>query len=675
MVNPLELLGYAGNLLDLPGSSVRDLLTGQNPFDQWMTPFSGDNRASGRDVLRPLLGANKETGMSGWLSDPTEGVKDVLGFGAEVALDPMNFVSGGAVLRAIKGGKAARQANAVNALREAGKYSYVNPRVLARQADEMVNPLDDMVRSTLDAKLSGPLPEDLIGGRTSFDVPENDMFDRLYMRRGARQLGKEKIDDAITVASIEARQPGSGAYRSLHNYLRGFGKPIVAEEVISPDFAAKLQHMGYEQVDSNWVYRPTVDDVAPAAASVAEQNPMKLLGYTPERETVFHGGRDWSASATPEHPYGVFDTSRLKTGEGNNAYGPGMYVADEAVTSGKYRNMAQERMNQEYFSSPEAMEKYFEPGSLVDGFGVLDRVEAFNRADSGLGWSVDVRSVDPSNPDVSVGGVRRHTVPPSPRKIAKKLGDNPYSAKLYQLDMPTGSKDRFMQWEARMADQPQNVQSAIASMPGMDMADRVTELEAQSLAINNQMREARVRAGARPSDWGFTNDELKNLREQYRKVNDEAERLTVEMRDRFGFRTGMLRDGNATGSMVADLLMGNTPSYATLAETAGLREAGVPGMKNLSNATPGSYNYAIWDQDLINQMRIRAIDGERVPINPTTLVQQVEQPTFRAAAGDSPLVSTMNPMRPQAVPSVLRPLAAGAAYNALARQNQYGGIL
>jgi hypothetical protein len=489
MVNPLELLGYAGNLLDLPGSSVRDLLTGQNPFDQWMTPFSGDNRASGRDVLRPLLGANKETGMSGWLSDPMEGVKDVLGFGAEVALDPMNFVSGGAVLRAIKGGKAARQANAVNALREAGKYSYVNPRVLARQADEMVNPLDDMVRSTLDAKLSGPLPEDLIGGRTSFDVPENDMFDRLYMRRGARQLGKEKIDDAITVASIEARQPGSGAYRSLHNYLRGFGKPIVAEEVISPDFAAKLQHMGYEQVDSNWVYRPTADEVAPATASVAEQSP-KLLGYTPELERVQHVGRDWSASATPEHPYGMFDMNEVGTGQTGKTYGPAMYVSDDPRTP-----------------------KYVR--SLLERQGFPDAVQ-------------------------------------------------------YELDMPN-----------------------------VPLADWTTQ-----------------------------------------------------------------------GS--AEQMLGVDPRLAGIED---LQATGYPGAMTPSSIKGFAGDRVLWDQDLIDQMRIRAIDGERVPINPTTLVQQVEQPAFRASAGDSPLVSTMNPMRPQAVPGVLRPLTAGAAYNALARQNQYGGIL
>jgi hypothetical protein len=113
MLNPLiDMLGYVGNLLDLPGSSVRDLLSGQNPFDQWATPFSDENRASGRDVLAPLLGRNEETGMSGWLQNPMEGVKDVAGFGLEMAADPLNLVSLSPLWRALKGRKAARMTNA-----------------------------------------------------------------------------------------------------------------------------------------------------------------------------------------------------------------------------------------------------------------------------------------------------------------------------------------------------------------------------------------------------------------------------------------------------------------------------------------------------------------------------------------------------------------------------------
>lgn len=111
MPSLLDILGYAGNVLDLPGSSLRDLLSGNNPFDQWATPFSSDNRASGRDVLQPLLGANEETGMSGWFDNPMEGVKDLAGFGFEMAADPLNFVSMAPVFRALKGRKAARKFN------------------------------------------------------------------------------------------------------------------------------------------------------------------------------------------------------------------------------------------------------------------------------------------------------------------------------------------------------------------------------------------------------------------------------------------------------------------------------------------------------------------------------------------------------------------------------------
>ena len=50
----LSGLAKAGNILDLPGSSVRDILSGENPFDQW-APWnwtSGQNRTSPEDMLQ-----------------------------------------------------------------------------------------------------------------------------------------------------------------------------------------------------------------------------------------------------------------------------------------------------------------------------------------------------------------------------------------------------------------------------------------------------------------------------------------------------------------------------------------------------------------------------------------------------------------------------------------------
>ena len=79
----LSGLGKVGNLLDTPGSIVRDLLTWLpggpapvNPLDQLLSPLSGENRTSGRQLLEGYgMRANRETGMGGWLSDPGEGLR------------------------------------------------------------------------------------------------------------------------------------------------------------------------------------------------------------------------------------------------------------------------------------------------------------------------------------------------------------------------------------------------------------------------------------------------------------------------------------------------------------------------------------------------------------------------------------------------------------------------
>lgn len=85
----LGAVATVGNFLDLPGSSVRDVLAGENPFDQWLTPLSGENRVSGRDLLTQFgVQQNRTGGISDWGSDPMEAVRDIAGFGVEVLTDP-----------------------------------------------------------------------------------------------------------------------------------------------------------------------------------------------------------------------------------------------------------------------------------------------------------------------------------------------------------------------------------------------------------------------------------------------------------------------------------------------------------------------------------------------------------------------------------------------------------
>ena len=99
----LRGLAGAGNALDLPGSMVRDLVAGQgwDSFDQLATPFSGENRTSGRDLMRQY----------GLVGDEDNWGNFAGGLGAEILLDPLggplNKLLKGAGKAAAKGGKSA----------------------------------------------------------------------------------------------------------------------------------------------------------------------------------------------------------------------------------------------------------------------------------------------------------------------------------------------------------------------------------------------------------------------------------------------------------------------------------------------------------------------------------------------------------------------------------------
>lgn len=96
----LRALQAGGNVLDLPGSSVRDALALRNPFDQWLSPFSSEDRTTGSELL-------------GGRGGP------VGGFLAEMVLDPTNWAGGigliGKGAKAFKAGRAATKARSANA--------------------------------------------------------------------------------------------------------------------------------------------------------------------------------------------------------------------------------------------------------------------------------------------------------------------------------------------------------------------------------------------------------------------------------------------------------------------------------------------------------------------------------------------------------------------------------
>jgi len=123
----LNGLSAVGNVLDLPGSSVRDALAWKNPFDQWATPLSDANRTSGRDLLRTHGLAGSQNTWGNFAG----------GLAAEIATDPTNLISGKAILNAMRGRRAAVSANtgirAANAKSLSQRASGFMPEEIAKQ--------------------------------------------------------------------------------------------------------------------------------------------------------------------------------------------------------------------------------------------------------------------------------------------------------------------------------------------------------------------------------------------------------------------------------------------------------------------------------------------------------------------------------------------------------------
>lgn len=113
----LSGLSAVGNLLDLPGSMARDVMTLNNPFDQLLDPLGDSNRLTGRDVLRQYGVAGEK---DNWMNFGA-------GLGLEIATDPLTFLSfGGTKLAGVLGdaGQAASKAGVLDeALRAASHLS------------------------------------------------------------------------------------------------------------------------------------------------------------------------------------------------------------------------------------------------------------------------------------------------------------------------------------------------------------------------------------------------------------------------------------------------------------------------------------------------------------------------------------------------------------------------
>ena len=175
----LSGLATVGNLLDVPGSMVRDVATWlpggpapANPLDQIASPFTHHNRTTGRDLMRGYGLAGKEDTMGNFTT----------GLGAEIALDPLTYLTFGASALT-RGGRAAKALNLMDDAPEIASR-LMNRRVGKREARHVVTPrmllsnpkIGDEARQRLQQRMTemGVTEKDLdrqLGGLAKINMP------------------------------------------------------------------------------------------------------------------------------------------------------------------------------------------------------------------------------------------------------------------------------------------------------------------------------------------------------------------------------------------------------------------------------------------------------------------------------------------------------------------------
>lgn len=198
-------LAAVGNVLDLPGSSVRDVLAGKNPFDQYLSPTSSNNRTTGRDLARQygLAGRRNTWGNA------------IGGFGAEVALDPLTYLTfGGSALG--RAGQAAKGAGLMDDLARvaAAKQGRAIGSVGKRQA-RLTTTLEDFAKygggetAEKASKLisEGSKADEVMGGLAGVGLPFRDPS--FVLGTGNRAKRAATAMDSAGQAARYAKVPGT----------------------------------------------------------------------------------------------------------------------------------------------------------------------------------------------------------------------------------------------------------------------------------------------------------------------------------------------------------------------------------------------------------------------------------------------------------------------------------
>ena len=287
------------------------------------------------------------------------------------------------------------------------------------------------------------------------------------------------------------------------------------------------------------------DALDTAGVTALGANAMPAPANSLRAFNVYHGS---------PHDFDKFSMSKIGTGEGAQAYGHGLYFADNKEVAEMYRRKLA-----------------FPAGGGDDILAqVADDVNYYN-GNVDAARAAYEGGLKSSNPDaVARARAKLDALPAAEAK---------YKGRMYEVQIDANPED-FLDWDKPLSEQPAKVREALASVDvragNMSAKDRAETIEA---ALSGDPRLAHL------------------LRD--RTINSTADTVYKGMADTLGGTDWPIGADAATRS--------DFRAQGAAKATAALRDAGIPGIRYLDagsrSAGDGSRNYVVFDENLLSIVR------------------------------------------------------------------------
>lgn len=244
------------------------------------------------------------------------------------------------------------------------------------------------------------------------------------------------------------------------------GPPSVWKNVMAAIQKA-LRRAGMNDL-ANWLENRTEAETYALLmqARKAITSPKKVHAFTPATSPLFQR----AYHGTPARNIERFSTDFIGTGEGNQAYGYGLYFASRRDVAEYYRRALSGESDRTFTKDGKTLEgdadlaeAYYKPGRIVRGYSGADKVLQFKRNDNG-GWGVQVVGVKANGEALQFERPRWHSTRPDGntlRSVLEEDGWKPsHAGQTYEVEIP--GDDELLLWDKPLGEQPANVREALA---------------------------------------------------------------------------------------------------------------------------------------------------------------------------------------------------------------------